>query len=242
MNHRIILLAAFLLLTGKAIHAQQRKCDLEISLLSPSEGAVIPAFAQYNLTVRVLNNGPNDLLLGDTLWYNIPTMSLISYATYILQAPINSGTSKDITLATLANVNENTEDETVNYYVIVRSSPDTAGGVYRDMSLIDNVDSNHVTFKPCGTNGGGTAIHNVSAKDLNINIYPNPATNEIGIKMEGLTANRILVADLSGRIVFSTKMMKQTDHKLDISSLTPGMYFLKIETEKGIASAKFIKQ
>jgi len=243
MKQKITLFAAALFFVAQALHAQQqRKCEMQVSLLSPAAGSVIQAYAQYTLTVRIQNNGPDDLLLGDTLWYNIPTMPLISYATYILPAPINSGDSKDITLAALVNDNQNTQDETINFYITLRSSVDTAHSAYRDMDLSNNTDARQVTFKPCDPDGnGGTSVNNVSAKALNIVVYPNPSSREISISSGGLDIRNAVIADLSGRIVYSASLTPQPEYKIDIAALPAGMYFLKMETAKGIATAKIIK-
>jgi hypothetical protein len=234
-------LLSIILMTGSlaSLNAQQRKCELAISLLSPSQSAVIQAYAQYTLTVRVLNNGPADLLAGDTLWYNIPSLPLISYSTYILQQPIGAGTAADITLATLNNVNTNTDDETVDYYATVVSMPNGTGA-FKDTMLSNNTATNQITFKPCDP--GGTAVHNVEAKSLNIAVFPNPASGLLQVKTNDLNITNLVVADLSGRVVLSKSNLNNNSANLDIASLIPVMYFLKMETAKGTATAKFIKQ
>jgi len=240
MNFKPLLFIAFLMTGFVTANAQQRNCELAVTLLSPAEGATIPAYAQYNLTVRIVNNGPNDLIVGDTLWYNTPTIPLFSYNILILQQPIVSGNSADIVLETDVNNNTNTEDQTVTYYATVLPRPDTLGAV-RDGNLANNTDANNVIIKPCET---GTAVNNVNAKDLNINIYPNPAIDMIQVKSPSASVKQVMIADISGRMIFSDNVAsnKKNTFELNIAPLHSGMYFLKMETDKGTATTKFIKQ
>jgi len=75
-----------------------------------------------------------------------------------------------------------------------------------------------------------------------IKIYPNPTTGEVTImNNEQLTMNNIEVFDIYGR-----KLTPHTTHliphtSLDISHLQAGIYFVKIQTKKGIITKKTIK-
>jgi hypothetical protein len=245
MNPKVLLSILLSTLGFSSLHAQQRSCELAVTLLSPSEGLQIPAYAQYLVTVRIVNNGPNDLLLGDTLYYNTPSMPAFTYNTYVLTQPIVSGNSADVTVQTTANINTNTQDITDNYAVSVVSRPDTLGS-WRDFNWSNNQDVNSVTFKPCDPDGsgGGTAVSNVNAKDLNINIYPNPTSDFIHLKSEIAKMNSVFVNDISGRVVLQKDLSASANSeiKINIASLPSGMYLLKIATDKGTATSKFIKQ
>lgn len=74
-----------------------------------------------------------------------------------------------------------------------------------------------------------------------INIYPNPVTHVLNVKASVGIINKLVIFDLSGRIMYSwvgtlNQSQINTDHFND------GIYFLKAETDMGIYTMKFIKQ
>jgi len=80
-----------------------------------------------------------------------------------------------------------------------------------------------------------TGISNVSYNDM-FDMYPNPATNELTI-INKIPVSKMDIYDLSGKLQFTT-----TSSVINISDLVPGIYFIKIYSEKGISTQKFIKQ
>jgi uncharacterized repeat protein (TIGR03803 family) len=76
------------------------------------------------------------------------------------------------------------------------------------------------------------------SKESNINLYPNPANNYITIT--GLSdINSIEIYNSKGQI------MKSESHKtnqIDVSGFNPGIYIIRVKTEKGIEVKKFVKQ
>jgi hypothetical protein len=70
---------------------------------------------------------------------------------------------------------------------------------------------------------------------LNINVFPNPATDHVSIEVEGL--QRVSVVDLQGRVI-----MTGIQSGLDISALEKGLYILSIETKQGILKRSFVKR
>jgi len=82
--------------------------------------------------------------------------------------------------------------------------------------------SNTVNFQTTGVNELSTAAHQ-------INVYPNPAYDLLYINGNG-KLGAVTVMDLQGRIMLS-KSFKTATALMDISSLVPGIYFLKAEGE-----------
>ena len=73
-----------------------------------------------------------------------------------------------------------------------------------------------------------------------IQLYPNPVKDVLTIESGELTINNISIHDISGRAVETwTAASLQT---INVSSLPQGVYFLKIETYKGVVTKKFIKE
>ena len=79
------------------------------------------------------------------------------------------------------------------------------------------------------------AIRNIIAQSLEV--YPNPATDMLQIR--NVKAGTIKVYDATGRQIMTKAVVGNEDYiQLDISSLSKGMYFVKI----GNHTAKFVKE
>lgn len=87
-----------------------------------------------------------------------------------------------------------------------------------------------------GDKVGNSSI--VSVKTNNLTFYPNPASNRLTIELpEG--AEQMTICDIAGKEVISFKA-ESGMQTLDVSSLTAGTYFLKVQTEEGISTKKII--
>jgi len=71
-----------------------------------------------------------------------------------------------------------------------------------------------------------------------INIYPNPTAGELRIESGGLRVKNIEIFDMQGRNLLLITSQEKT---INISHLPSGVYFVKIQTEKGLCSKKVIK-
>ncbi|WP_118974073.1 T9SS type A sorting domain-containing protein [Taibaiella koreensis] len=240
-----LLCTALLLLAGAgSVQAQPKKCDMSITLMTPAEGAVINAYATFNITVKIDNIGPDDLAAGDTVWYNTPSMPYAQLKPFLLQQAILSGGSATLILATSTNVTNNPGDVTEPYCVRVVSNPSNTG-TFIDTTVTNNNSScNNVTFKALPASG----INEADAAKTRLTLYPNPARNTVQIAWAGTAADRpvISLSDLSGRqlAVKGTGQALSGKEKLslDISALQPGMYLVTIYNGGLRAAGRFIKQ
>jgi hypothetical protein len=75
-----------------------------------------------------------------------------------------------------------------------------------------------------------------------INIYPNPVTSELIIENAELKiGDKIEIFNVLGQIQQSVIVNQQsTIQKMDVSTLANGVYFIKVLTDKGIATKKII--
>lgn len=78
--------------------------------------------------------------------------------------------------------------------------------------------------------------------DINISVFPNPATDFITINLEAsLIPSSVLLSDTNGKAILQRKIF-DAESKLDFSSYTQGVYFLSIKREnKVIKTFKIIK-
>lgn len=81
---------------------------------------------------------------------------------------------------------------------------------------------------------GGTGIDNVELKNA-MNIYPNPATDELNIKLaSGLNASSIIVYNLLGKRVLALDVNSNNETiNLNTKELNSGIYTVKVNTNKG---------
>ncbi|MCA1747891.1 MAG: T9SS type A sorting domain-containing protein [Bacteroidales bacterium] len=75
----------------------------------------------------------------------------------------------------------------------------------------------------------------MSAEEEKLSLYPNPARDQLKIEFrsDNLTSPEIQIIDLTGKVVkrFDRKMNHEQDIfnvELDISTLQPGVYFVKV--------------
>jgi hypothetical protein len=86
----------------------------------------------------------------------------------------------------------------------------------------------------------GDSVLSVSSavKEL-ISIYPNPSSKFLNINLPtGISVNKVEVFDSQGKI----KQASMNNNTLDIQSLATGVYFLRIQTNSGNITKKFIKK
>lgn len=77
--------------------------------------------------------------------------------------------------------------------------------------------------------------------DLNVVIYPNPATNRFNIDLDEakLTSAEVMVYDVQGRLVLKTMVTNQKQ-EVNVSELTKGIYFVKIYSGNTFAASKLV--
>ena len=71
-------------------------------------------------------------------------------------------------------------------------------------------------------------------------IYPNPATNFVNIE-SGANIGRIMIMNNIGQVVYSTVADSQSI-QVNTSDLKKGIYFIQVETIKGMVTEKLIIQ
>ncbi len=96
-------------------------------------------------------------------------------------------------------------------------------------------------------NRGVTSISNQNNKNAGIEIYPNPVTDNMLIRIEDVDEAAIItIADLNGREFYSGKRPINTNGiiETDLSglSLESGIYIVKVSTESGVRISKVIKR
>ena len=71
-----------------------------------------------------------------------------------------------------------------------------------------------------------------------LNLYPNPATGWVSLGIDG-KITEIIVLDISGRLVQGLSL---SENRLDLQGVNPGLYFVRVKTQKGSGTARLLVQ
>jgi len=112
--------------------------------------------------------------------------------------------------------------------------------VFSNTSAPDNCDFSFTV------DDGGTgliqcddATAGISENQLSlIQIYPNPASETINFKMDGIEISSVELIDLSGKLIVSkTELL---NNQLNVKGFAPGLYFVKISSDNASITKKLI--
>lgn len=99
-----------------------------------------------------------------------------------------------------------------------------------------------LTFAGAYESAVALSLSNVNNSEFKI--YPNPAQNDLYLaNKKGEKIKSIKIYNVAGSRVMDVNINKiNPDLKINVSKLTSGMYFISIESEKGVTNKKFIKK
>ncbi|OSZ82115.1 hypothetical protein CAP35_02265 [Chitinophagaceae bacterium IBVUCB1] len=121
-----------------------------------------------------------------------------------------------------------------------------SGGSYIFDVTSDSLSQGDKRFE-LRTLGKPTSVSSVHSQDgeLNVAIYPNPATNNVKLKYE-TTINDIMtieVSDLSGKIIYSSRLMTKNsgEETIGVEGLSTGIYIVKVKCGNKQTKLKLVK-
>ena len=99
---------------------------------------------------------------------------------------------------------------------------------------------------PITTNTATTTIQTLGTPNFdfeaNFTMYPNPAKNQITLSAKNeIELNSVEIYNTLGQLILVVANAENTT-PIDVSALLSGTYFVKINTDKGVSSSKFIKE
>ena len=71
-----------------------------------------------------------------------------------------------------------------------------------------------------------------------VNVFPNPTTDVVNLSSK-YTIRSVKIIDLQGRVIETTN---RNSHSINLTGFNNGLYFLRIDTDKGLVVKKIIKQ
>ncbi|WP_111682641.1 Ig-like domain-containing protein [Winogradskyella tangerina] len=128
-------------------------------------------------------------------------------------------------------------EETTEYTVTVFNELD-----YDEDSVIVFVDDE------CDENNDPPGPTDGSELDFDFTVYPNPATDQVNIRLQGTMAlSRIYLYDITGKLIFSDMISNENlsvsaTRQIDVSNLVPGIYYVKmVDINRDISKKLIIK-
>ncbi len=74
----------------------------------------------------------------------------------------------------------------------------------------------------------------------NLSIYPNPATDELTIKMDQGVYNSFVITNTMGQ-VFIQQSLTTPQTTLNIKTFAPGLYYITLRGDNGTKTQNFVK-
>lgn len=96
------------------------------------------------------------------------------------------------------------------------------------------------SFPACGKPVTGLKESGKESEGMKLSLYPNPAGNKVTIQHDNRGLTSVNIYDLSGKLVMSKSSIEQAE-TIDVSSLKPGFYMIRVESGEVSKSMKFIK-
>lgn len=123
-------------------------------------------------------------------------------------------------------------------------SPTTNQGTVRFYASVNAVNNNFGTTGDqvvTATSAPRFSLGISEAKLLKFEMFPNPSPTEINIQLPTGTAKaNAQVFDYTGKLVQS-KSITSTNNKVDVSSLSKGIYIVRVSADGKLGAQKFIK-
>ena len=195
------------------------------STITSPESICYPDTGNYSVTLIAISPGGNDTITLSNI-FNIYPLPIVEIAQSGDTLSVNPGFA-DYTWYVNGSVLPN---DTIHFLVA------TQNGEY----IVSVIDSNG-----CPKNDTipsfNVGVSDFSAKGYEINVYPNPAQNELNVKgLETSGEGELNIYDIAGRKVYITSLTA-TDLKIQISDFKPGIYILNVNSEHQKMFLRFVK-
>jgi len=117
-----------------------------------------------------------------------------------------------------------------------------ANEMYEAQMYFTMATSNTITFtSDCNISNCSSVLNsNNNVNDFTVNVYPNPVGTKLNIKFsQSINLKSISIYNSIGQLVQVNQNPTET---IDVSGLKTGIYFIKITSDNGMVSSKFIKE
>jgi len=85
-----------------------------------------------------------------------------------------------------------------------------------------------------------SSVPEIELKETFFSVYPNPATNNVTISLEGVKANKLslIIYNMEGRVVKEVDFDNQSNMTINIENLSGGMYLFQLQADKTVSMSK----
>jgi len=251
--------ATLALLGAMITGANAQIADISIKLVSPTPAEEqtaaynIPCTDSFRYEFYVINNGPATVTTTDTIFFISPfaptgqvnyfkpaanaaaTDTIAHFGGYMVKNDIErlaDPTDGTWLYAPFANG---------DYAMVFQFAAFSDNSTLEDTSAANDADFSFVTIN-CGT-----GVKDVNFSKAALNIFPNPAQNQISFTNDFATTSTAVVkiTDIAGRVVKSIDLGKQNagskTYNVDIAELHNGMYYIELVTDNTRSISKFTK-
>jgi hypothetical protein len=80
------------------------------------------------------------------------------------------------------------------------------------------------------------SVENQSENNIQVSVFPNPASEYINVSCHGITPQRFELMDMNGRIVLSNKIQNESQFGIGTGNLANGVYFLRLRSNNQTAT------
>jgi len=147
----------------------------------------------------------------------------------------------------ISPTNSNIEGDIIEGATEAEYSPSTAETGTKWYYCIVTNTNNEATNKTATVTSNAVAVTVENAQNLqtpnaanSISIYPNPVKDKLKIENGQLKIENVEIFDISGIKIVNYQL--STVNSIDVSTLSQGIYFVKIETAEGIVMKKIVKE
>lgn len=251
---KIILTIA--LAISSAVAFGQKTVDWSVDqILKPTELQSTQAgTTTMNWDVVLKNNGPDTVLIGDSIWFQFAVTNVNNQVIANLIFP-GPATNNFYTMPAKKNMaSGDTMHWVANLSVPVNVSPSANVKVFF---------TSHVTNRVRGLKFETTQTNNILSSAIvwynwqkwavnvnslltnnGLNVYPNPAKDNVNINLQVLESNSnvtVNIVDMLGKVVMTESFNPTFENiSMNTSNLNKGVYIVKVINGNSISSSKLI--
>jgi hypothetical protein len=134
---------------------------------------------------------------------------------------------------------------TGTYTATIRVADNGSPAMYDQQAFTIKVNASATGLTTNTIVSNGAAMKAGDNKVFSASLYPNPVHNTCNLQLTaGAETIKVIIADARGSVVLNKQLYLKgsSSTSLDVATLTPGMYFLTVQTADNRQTIKFIKE
>lgn len=199
--------------------------------------------ASSNISVSVQNGVMAMGTTGSDLSLTQPMVN----STWFIESDASSNLNLDMEFAWDMQNEVNSFDRNqvfISHFTNGMWDTDAAGAAGSSGSLFTASRTGITSLSPFAVFDANTAVsvEDVVDNSTDLNVYPNPATSEVNITYAGNEDNvQLSIYNVTGQLA-KTATIDGNATTVDVSDLTSGVYYIRLNGEGTVATQKFVKQ